>query len=185
MTATQSIMSALESNWRMVDSALDGLDEALLNRRPGSQTNSISWILWHMNRVMDIFIQTRLHGKPQIWIEKGWYREFGMNDDPDLRGVGWTAEQVSEWEAPSREVQLGYYKAVQAGAREVIPALSAEDLADRNNKGVQLGGGKVMPPPKERRSVAEALGVMVWDNIAHGGQIAYLRGLYGGMGWHS
>jgi hypothetical protein len=27
------------------------------------------------------------------------------------------------------------------------------------------------------------LGVLVWDNCAHGGQIAYLRGYYEGMGW--
>ena len=42
-----------------------------------------------------------------------------------------------------------------------------------------------MPPPEERRTVSAALGVAVWDNIVHGGQIAYLRGYYMGMGWHS
>ena len=55
-------------------------------------------------------------------------------------------------------------------------------LDNRNIIGVQLGGEKVMPPVGERRSVAKALGIMVWDNITHGGQIAYLRGLYLGMG---
>jgi hypothetical protein len=25
---------------------------------------------------------------------------------------------------------------------------------------------------------------VMWDNLAHGGQIAYLRGLFLGMGWH-
>jgi hypothetical protein len=28
------------------------------------------------------------------------------------------------------------------------------------------------------------LGQFTWDNVAHGGQIAYLRGLFIGMGWH-
>ena len=27
------------------------------------------------------------------------------------------------------------------------------------------------------------LGVLVWDNCVHGGQIAYLRGYYKGMSW--
>ncbi|MCH7571030.1 MAG: hypothetical protein IH919_10780 [Deltaproteobacteria bacterium] len=42
----------------------------------------------------------------------------------------------------------------------------------------------VIPPVVEPRSWASALGQMTWDNIAHGGQIAYLRGLFIGMGWH-
>ena len=28
------------------------------------------------------------------------------------------------------------------------------------------------------------LGQMTWDAVAQGGQIAYLRGLFLGMGWH-
>jgi hypothetical protein len=36
----------------------------------------------------------------------------------------------------------------------------------------------------EPRTVAAALGQMTWDNVAHGGQIAYLRGLFQGIGWY-
>jgi hypothetical protein len=43
---------------------------------------------------------------------------------------------------------------------------------------------KLIPPVTEPRTVAAALGQMTWDAVAHGGQIAYLRGLYKGMGWH-
>jgi hypothetical protein len=32
--------------------------------------------------------------------------------------------------------------------------------------------------------VGEALSILVWDNIVHGGQVAYLRGYFRGMGWH-
>ena len=42
----------------------------------------------------------------------------------------------------------------------------------------------VIPPVAEPRSVAMLLGQFTWDNVAHGGQIAYLRGLFIGMGWH-
>ena len=36
-----------------------------------------------------------------------------------------------------------------------------------------------------RCPAAAALGQMTWDNIAHGGQIAYIRGLLTGMGWYT
>ena len=43
---------------------------------------------------------------------------------------------------------------------------------------------RVIPPAPEPRTMAAALGQMTWDNVAHGGQIAYLRGLFQGMGWY-
>ena len=42
MPPTEAILSALECNWHMVDAALEGLDEAMLNQRPHEQCNSIA-----------------------------------------------------------------------------------------------------------------------------------------------
>jgi len=38
-------------------------------------------------------------------------------------------------------------------------------------------------PPRPPMSIATFLGIVVFDNCVHGGQIAYLRGYYKGMGW--
>ena len=45
MSPTESITTALERNWEMIDSALEGLDDATLGRQPTEQCNSIAWIL--------------------------------------------------------------------------------------------------------------------------------------------
>jgi hypothetical protein len=172
--AAEGLLTALDRNWEMIDAALEGLDEATLSRRPDDECNSIAWIMWHLNRVVDSFIHTRLQGAPQLWVQDGWHQKFGMSDDPEDRGVGWTAEQVGAWKAPSREVQLGYHEAIRAKTREYLLSLTYADLEER----------KVIPPAAQPRSVAAALGQMTWDAVAHGGQIAYLRGLYRGMGWH-
>ena len=94
--------------------------------------------------------------------------------DAEDRGVGWTADQVAEWTPPSKEAQIGYYGAVKAAAVAYIESLTEADLEKT----------MVIPPVAEPRSVAMLLGQFTWDNIAHGGQIAYLRGLFIGMGWH-
>jgi hypothetical protein len=174
VTATETIMAALERNWEMVDAALVGLDEETLARRPTEQCNSIAWILWHMNRVVDTFIYTRFQSKPQLWVQDGWHRKFGMSDNPEDRGVGWTAAQVAAWKPPSRQVQLGYFEAVKGAARGYLPNLTPADLERQ----------MVATPVPHPRPLADVLGQMTWDNIAHGGQIAYLRGFYRGMGWH-
>ena len=68
MAATDVIKTALERNWGMVDRALEGLDDATLSRRLTDQCNSIAWLMFNMNRVVDIFVNTRLRSKNQIWL---------------------------------------------------------------------------------------------------------------------
>jgi hypothetical protein len=97
-----------------------------------------------------------------------------MPDDAEDRGLGWTAEQVSAWKPPAKAEQLGYYDAVKSAAKAYLETLTVDDLEKE----------MVVPPVAEPRSVAMLLGQFTWDNIAHGGQIAYLRGLFIGMGWH-
>ena len=174
MAGAEAILSALERNWDMVDAALAGLDDAALGRRPSEQSNSVAWVLWHMDRVVDTFINVRLQSKSQLWITGRWYERHGMSDDPDERGVGWTADQVGAWAVPPRESMLGYYEAVKADARAYISSRTDRDM----------DVSKVIPPSSEPRTIGAALGQMTWDNVAHGGQIAYLRGLFLGMGWY-
>ena len=174
VSPTESIAAALTRNWEMIDSALEGMDEAALARQPSEQCNSIAWILWHLSRVMDTAVHTRIRETPQLWINDGWHDKFSMSADPDDRGVGWTAAQVASWRAPAREVLLGYYGVIKAAVTEFLASATPAELERK----------VVWTPVAEPRTVAAAFGQVTWDAIAHGGQIAYLRGLYLGMGWH-
>lgn len=174
MAAGDAVLWALGRNWNMVDSAVAGLDPETLARQPAAECNSIAWILWHMNRVIDTFINQRLQGNEPFWITQGWNEKFGMADN--VRGMGWTPEDLANWSAPDTEVLLGYQEAVRQAARDFISGLSYEDMERR----------VVFPREAETQehTMNTALGQLVWDNVAHGGQIAYLRGLFQGMGWH-
>ena len=66
MTAAEGLLTALERNWEMVDVTLQELDDATLARCPSEQCNSMAWLLWHMTRVLDTFVHTRLQAQPQI-----------------------------------------------------------------------------------------------------------------------
>ncbi len=172
MAATDVISIALARNWSMVDNAIQSLSDDDLTQQPNDQSNSVAWLLWHMNRVVDNMIHTRLQSKRQLWVLDGWHQKFGMGDDESDFGMGWTAEQVAAWKAPARDVLLGYYEAMKASAKDYLASLSDAEL----DKSVMVGN--------ESRGVSDLLGVLVYDNVVHGGQIAYLRGFYGGMGWH-
>ena len=171
---TDPIIHCLERNWDMIESALEGMDDDMLSRAPAAQCNSAAWILWHLTRVMDLFIHHRLQDAEQLWNKDGWAEKFNVPPDIEDRGVGWTAEQVAAWIPPSREVQAGYYQAVKAATRAYLAQVSEEELAREI----------VLPPLPEPRAIAACFGQVMWDSLAHGGQIAYLRGLFLGMGWH-
>lgn len=173
MAATDVISTSLERNWGMVDRALEGLDDAIITRQPNEDSNSIAWLLWHMTRVVDRLVNDRLQSKPQIWIEAGWNQRFGMDGDAETTGQGMTKAETAEWKSPAKEVLVGYFEAVKTSAREYLSALNDDGLE----------GSIVVPPANEARLISDMLGVLVYDNITHGGQIAYLRGYYQGMGW--
>ena len=163
----------MERNWEMIDAALEGLDESAMARQPTDQCNSVAWILWHLTRVTDMFIHTRLRDLTQVWVSEGWHEKFRMPADEEDRGVGWSASDVAQWRAPAKEVQLAYYEAVKNHAREFLANITTEELEREI----------VINPVPEPRTVAVCMGQMVWDTVAHGGQIAYLRGFYRGRGW--
>jgi hypothetical protein len=175
MTDVDTTIFALQRNWDMVSSAVDGVDDDTLNRMPNDESNSMAWLVWHMTRVADRFIHTRFQDAGQMWIDGGWHEKFGMDADPEQFGMGWSTGQVAEWASPSREVLMGYYDAVNASARSYINGLDSDGLARQ----VAAAG-----PPGSTMSVADALGILVWDNVVHGGQVAYIRGFFGGTGWH-
>ena len=174
MSDAATTIFALERNWSMVSSAVEGVDDEALARLPNAQSNSIAWLVWHMTRVADRFIFPRFQDAEQLWISGGWAEKCGMPADPADFGMGWSAEQVAAWSTPSRDALMGYYDAVNNAARDYINGLDADGLARQVPAAA----------PGTTMSVAEALGILVWDNIVHGGQVAYIRGYFEGMGWH-
>ena len=172
MSATETAISALERNWGMVDKALEDVDDELIGSQPNDQSNSMGWLLWHMSRVVDRFIHTWCQDAPQLWAKDGWYEKFGLDEDINNTGQGWSEQQVAAWQLPAKNLLVDYYDGVKAAAKEYILTLSASDLERQ-----------ITIPPRPTASIGSFLGVMVYDNCVHGGQIAYLRGYYKGMGW--
>ena len=102
----------------------------------------------------------------------GWYEIFGLDDDLNNTGQGWTKEQVADWQLPDKRSLMDYYGGVKAATREYIGSLTASDMERQ-----------LIIPPRPAASIGSFLGVLVFDNCVHGGQIAYLRGYHEGMGW--
>jgi uncharacterized damage-inducible protein DinB len=148
-----------------VHGAVDGLGADELAAAPAPGANPIGWLVWHLTRVQDHHI-AELLGERQVWMTEPWPPRFGLTADPDNTGYGHRAADVAAVQADGADALTGYYDAVAARTSAFLATLSAADLDrvvdERWDPPVTLGVRLV--------SVAD-------DDIQHGGQAAYARGL--------
>jgi hypothetical protein len=151
---------------RDLESTLDGLDPALLDRAPRPGANTIGWLGWHLTRSHDRNV-SELRGAPQLWITERWYERFGRAPDPGETGFGHTPEQLAAFRSPSAGDVIAYHAAVV-------------DMVLGYLRGAPDDLTQVVTSPTlgDTRTVqARLLGVLA-EGMQHVGQMAYLRGLF-------
>lgn len=150
-----------------VERVLDGLDADALTTAPAPDANTIAWLVWHLTRVQDHHV-AELAGTNQVWVEGDWAARVGLAPDPRNTGYGHSPAQVASVRPEGPEVLLGYHRAVASRTRDVLRAVTADELDrvvdTRWDPPVTFGVRLV--------SVAD-------DDIQHAGQAAYVRGLLG------
>jgi uncharacterized damage-inducible protein DinB len=60
---------------------LDGLTEAESRWQASLDSNSIQWLVWHMARVEDSWINNNIAGGESVWDTGGWAAKTGTTDD--------------------------------------------------------------------------------------------------------
>jgi hypothetical protein len=146
-------------------SAVEGLDAAALARAPGTEANTIGWLIWHLTRVEDSHVAELLEAD-QLWATGDWAGRCGLDPDPSNTGYGHTPEEVAAVRPDGPEVLLDYLDSAHARTCSYLEGLDPGELdriVDRNwEPPVTLGVRLV--------SIAD-------DCLQHIGQAAYVRGL--------
>lgn len=165
MTLNEFIVDALEKENGFLLEALDGLGPEELAWQPAADANSIGWILWHMVRVEDMWIQFFAQFQTELWETEGWHEKFGLPTRDN--GFGHTAEQVNNFPALDLSEFLRYRAAVRQATLAYLDTLTPEDMER---------------VPRERRpemSLGAMFRQIIGEMYQHVGHIAYLRGLQG------
>jgi len=163
MTLNQFIEDALAKEQEFLMEAVHDLTPQELAWRAGAEANPIIWILWHMLRVEDMWIQFFIQNRAEIWERDGWYQRFGLPTRDN--GFDHTPEQVANFPILDLRELLGYGEAIRAGTLEYIKSLGQEDYS---------------AVPRERRpemSVGAIFRQIVGEFYQHQGHISYLKGL--------
>lgn len=123
-----------------------GLTDEQMRLRPREDLNSIAWLMWHIARGEDVFVNRVLAARPAVFGE-AWKKRLGIGR-VDF-GIGMTSAEVTDL---SRQVDVGalreYRDAVGLRTREVVGGFAAKDWE-----------GRVTPEDVQRAAAEGAYGV--------------------------
>jgi hypothetical protein len=169
MSVKEFIRRSLELQRKDLLENVAGLTAQELAFRPAPHANAIGFLVWHMARVEDGWVQRAIQRRPHLWVSEGWAQRFGM--PPEMRDMGYsyTAAQIEAFKTPPRDLLLSYGQAVRDASLAYIdgwdPAAPVEVRAP--------WGGTV--------GVNDVFAQLTWELDQHSGQVAYLRGLQRGL----
>ena len=102
-----------------------GLTDEQMRVRPRDDLNSIAWLMWHIARAEDVFVNVMLAGRPQVF-DDAWAKRLGITRR-DF-GIGMTSAEVTEL---TRQINSGaireYRDAVGQRTREIVGGFKPED----------------------------------------------------------
>jgi len=124
-----------------------GLSDEQMRIRPREELNSLAWIMWHIARTEDIFVNLMLAGRPQVF-DDAWGGRLRVARR-DL-GTGMKSPEVAEL---TRQVDLAalreYRDMVGRRTREIVGAFGPGDW-----------GGEISASAVERAAAEDAFGVV-------------------------
>ncbi len=164
-----TLKSAYDEYLQQLKQAVDGLSHDEAYSQPTPHSNHIAWLVWHMARVEDHWINGVLTGKGQVWNRGGWDEKFGM--DAENRGAGQTIEEVVAMPHIEMADLLAYFDAVRAETGPVIDSLDEETL-----------GREIEHPRFGTITGRWLVGHIIVEESQHTGQVALVRGMKRGFG---
>ena len=148
-------------------SHLSGLTAEERRFQPTPESNHIDFIVWHMARVEDDFLQRFAQQRDTIWQRDDWHGKMGLPEKES--GFRFTAEQVAEFPAFDMDEMLAYYDAVREETYKFLDSISESDLALRPH------------PRRPEYSLANMFSHLLVEESQHVGHVAYLRGIQRGI----
>lgn len=165
----EAVLSGLEEHLQELKRGIEGLTPAEARWQPSIYSNHIAWLVWHMARVEDRWVNKYMRGTIEVWIANGWIDRFRM--DPESHGFGQTIEEVRAMpEIPLTDL-IAYFDDVRATTRRYLDQATEGDLSRKYNH-----------PRLGEITGTWIVGHLLVEESQHTGQVALIRGMIRGLG---
>jgi hypothetical protein len=173
--ANEIMIDYLDDNQRRLMRVMAKMGEECLHWTPDPGANSIAVTIWHMGRLMDVFLTQLVLGEPsecECWIRNSWaertnYDPRGLGRDGWGSVNGYTADEVAAIPRFTKEQLLGYIDDVYKAFRRTVGETPMADLAD--------------PAPgfEKQYTKYQVLSMALLDNVRHLGEVYTLKATWG------
>ena len=174
LSANEVIVDYLDDNLRRLKRTLANVTDEGLHWRADAQANSIATILWHMGRLLDVFLTQLTKGMAsdeERWIAGGWAEESGY-DPRGLGSDGWgsvneyTLEEVSTMPRFGKSLLLGFLEDVYETVRDYILTTPMVNLSE------------AAPGFDGKFTRYQVISMALMDNVRHLGEIRLILSLW-------
>jgi hypothetical protein len=167
MNANDVLIDLLEDNRRRLYRGLDEMSDECLRWQPEAGANNILVTIWHMARILDVFLILQAEGcasEEECWFRCDWAEQTGY----DPRGIGqngwgmltgYTQDEVTAIPSLTREQALGYLNDVYDTVKEYLINTPMESL---EMPGIGFKG---------KYSQYQCIQMALLDNVRHLGEI--------------
>tara|TARA_B110000263_G_scaffold248333_1_gene262989 strand:- start:45 stop:560 length:516 start_codon:yes stop_codon:yes gene_type:complete len=162
------IISGLNEYLESLYKVLKGLNTNELKWQPSLESNNIIYLVWHMARVEDNWINQIVGGNKTVWVLNNWSKKLGIKEND--YGKGYDKEDILNLPEMDIKDVIKFYKEQREQSLNVIDKLKDEDL----NKDYKRLTGEV-------KKGYWILGHVLVEESQHLGQIAYIRGMIKGL----
>jgi uncharacterized damage-inducible protein DinB len=167
MKLNEFILASLTESKEYIDRAINVLSEEELSFQPKPHSNSIAFLLWHVARVEDLWINRILQGGKEIYESEGWHKKFGTPAQDS--GFGYDINKLKSWPVPSKTLLEDYAGAVRRKTRDYLAILDDKKLDEGKDFGWRKG------------TIGTALSHLITEVGEHTGQIGYIKGIIKGI----
>ena len=167
MKAIELILTSLEESREYIEEAIEGLTRDEIAWSPKPHSNSIVFLLWHVARVEDLWINRILLAGKEIYESEGWYKKFGTSAQDS--GFGYDVAKLKSWPVPKPELLKEYAAVVRKKTIAYLKTISGKQLDEARDFGWRKG------------TTGTALSHLITEVAEHSGQIGYLRGIMRGI----
>lgn len=167
MQTSEFLLASLENSNSYLTKALDGLTQEEAAWSPGTECNSIAFILWHMVRLEDFYINRVIQREAEFYEREGWREKLGT--PVNETGYQYTTEQLRAWPVPQLSVLVAYSDSVRHKTVEFLRSVDPKKLSE-------------VPRPERSTETVSGMLARITTHIAlHVGQVTYLRGMQRGL----
>ncbi len=167
MDAKELILRSLTESQGFLTKALDGLTQEEAVWSPREECNSIAFLLWHLIRVEDIWINRVILREIEVYESESWQEKLGTPVKES--GARYTKEQLQVWPVPKLETLRGYANSVRQKTLVFLQSITPEKLSE------------VARTDPTTDTIGAILGHLITEINLHVGQIGYLRGQLRGL----